>query len=120
MELRYCNTKEGFVVDFWKGIMEEMLAVLYHGKDQNGGDWIKDYEYECQSIIDDIKYFHGALTQASQQASDEAMAQFLNYTEFTHIGNDALIKKETVDINRLVIVAAKINNYLNSERQKSF
>lgn len=59
-------------------------------------------------MIDDIKCFYIANTQAGTEISNETMAKFLIYTEFQHIGNGRLIQRCAIDEIKLCEIAANI------------
>lgn len=99
---------------FWEDIMNCLLGVvLYHGQLPNEESWCREYEYEVNNMLDDIKYFHDVNVDAGLEVSNEAMARFLVYTEAKHIGNAQFINKCAVDESQLLMIAAKINDELN-------
>lgn len=100
--------------DFWKNIMNCLLGVaLYHGALPNEETWVQQYKYETENMVEDIKNFHESAKQAGLEISNEAMAMFLIYTEYDHIGNDHIVKKSSVDMNTLLVLAVQINDELN-------
>ena len=99
---------------FWKDTMNCLLGVvLYHGMLPDEESWCKQYEYEINNIIHEIKNFHKANRDAGFEVSDSEMARFLVYQEFIHIGNEHFVKECVVDESQLLTIAAKINNELN-------
>lgn len=100
----------------WEDIINGLLGVaLYHGKLPDDETWVKQYEHEAQNMMEDIKNFHKSIKSAGLEVSNEAMAMFLIYSEFEHIGNNHLIKKADVDRNTLLFFASKINDELNND-----
>ena len=96
---------------FWENIMNCLLGVvLYHGCLPDETSWYKQYEPEISNMIQDIKNFHKANEIAGKKVSNEAMAEFLIYAEYIHIGNKHIIKKCVIDEEQLLLIAAKINN----------
>ncbi len=73
----------------------------------------KQYEYEVNSMVEDIKHFHDDNVDVGLEVSNEAMARFLVYTEANHIGNAQFVNKCAVDESQLLMIAAKINDELN-------
>lgn len=105
-------------MDFWKNIFNRALSILYHNVDPDEtGSWAYQYEYETKEMEEDVKKFHKAVKNAGYEISNEAMAFFLIYTESEHINNNHLIKKEAIDINTLITVAADINDELNKKKE---
>ena len=103
---------------FWEDIMNDLLGVvLYHGHLPDDETWCRQYDYEVKMMINDIKHFYKANMDAGIEVSDGAMANFLVFTEFEHIGNERLVKECTIDENQLLMVAERINNELKKERQ---
>lgn len=99
---------------FWEDIMNCLLGVvLYHGKLPHEDTWCKQYEYEVNNMIEDIKNFHNDNVDAGLEVSNEAMARFLVYTEADHIGNTQMVNTCPVDESQLLMIAAKINDELN-------
>ena len=99
---------------FWEDIMNCLLGVvLYHGQLPDEESWCKQYEYEVNNMVEDIKHFHDCNLDAGLGSSDEAMARFLLYTEADHIGNAQLVNKCAIDASQLLMIAAKINDELN-------
>ena len=99
--------------DFWKDIMDCLLDILYHGAQPDDGTWHRQYEQEMSSMIDDVKNFHRANTEAGFEVSNESLSHFLVYAEQTHIGNSQLIRKCPVDTKKLYLLAAQINDGLS-------
>ena len=101
--------KKYAISKFWKEIMEKLLGeALYHGVIADEKSWVIQYEHEVSNMIDDIKAFCIANTQAGMEISNETMARFLIYTEFQHIGNDRLVRRHAIDETKLCEIAANI------------
>ena len=99
---------------FWEDIMNCLLGVvLYHGQLPDKESWCKQYEYEVNNMVEDIKHFHDYNVDAGLEVSNEAMAKFLVYIESDHIGNAQFVNKCAVDESQLLMIAAKINDELN-------
>ena len=100
--------------NFWEDIMNCLLGVvLYHGQLPNEETWCKQYQYEVNNMIEDIKNFHNSNIDAGLEVSNEAMARFLVYTEANHIGNTQFVNRCAVDELQLLMIASKINDELN-------
>lgn len=98
---------------FWENIMNCLLGVvLYHGRLPEEDTWCKQYRHEVNNMIEDIKNFHQANTDAGIEVSNESMARFLIYTEREHIGNGHFVNECAVDEFQLVMIAAEINDEL--------
>ena len=63
-------------------------------------------------MISEIKSFHAANANVGYKVSDADMAKFLVYEEFEHIRNSHLVSKCVIDNERLLMIAARINNEL--------
>lgn len=99
---------------FWEDIMNSLLGVvLYHGHLPDEESWYRQYEYEINNMIDDIRNFHNCNVDAGLEVSNETMARFLVYTESVHIGNAQFVNSCLVDEAQLIMLAAKINDELN-------
>ena len=99
---------------FWEDIMNCLLGVvLYHGKLPDEETWCKQYQYEVNNMIEDIKNFHNSNVDAGLKVSNQAMARFLVHTEADHIGNAQFVNKCAVDELQLLMIASKINDELN-------
>ena len=95
-------------------IMDCLLGVvLYHGQLPDEESWCKQYEYEVNNMVEDIKHFHDDNVDVGLEVSNESMARFLVYTEAEHIGNVQFVNKCAVDESQLLMIAAKINDELN-------
>lgn len=71
---------------FWEDIMNCLLGVdLYHGKLPDEESWCKEYEYEVNNMVEDIKHFHDDNVDVGLEVSNEEMARFLVYTEAEHL-----------------------------------
>ena len=99
---------------FWEDTMNCLFGVvLYHGQLPDKETWCKQYEYEVNNMIEDIKNFHNSNVDAGLGITNEAMARFLVYTENKHIGNTHLVNSCAVDASQLLMIAVKINDELN-------
>lgn len=99
---------------FWEDIMNCLLGVvLYPGQLPDEETWCKQYQYEVNNMIEDIKNFHNSNVDAGLEVSNEAMARFLVYAEAEHIGNAQFVNKFAVDESQMIMIAAKINDELN-------
>ena len=99
---------------FWEDIINCLLGVaLYHGRLPDEETWVKEYVYETENMVEDIKHFHESAKSAGMEVSNEAMAMFLIYTEFMHIGNEHIIEESAVDMDTLLVLASQINDKLN-------
>ena len=99
---------------FWEDIMNCLLGVvLYHGQLPDEESWYKEYEYEVNNMVEDIKHFHNDNVNVGLEVSNEAMARFLVYTEAEHIGNAQFVNKCEIDESQLLMIASKINDELN-------
>lgn len=88
-------------------------VVLYRGQLPDEESWCKQYEYEVNSMVEDIKHFHDDNMDVGLEVSNEEMAKFLVYTEANYIGNAKFLNKCAVDESQLLIIASKINDELN-------
>lgn len=71
---------------FWEDIRNCLLGVdLYHGKLPDEESWCKEYEYEVNNMVEDIKHFHDDNVDVGLEVSNEEMARFLVYTEAEHL-----------------------------------
>lgn len=99
---------------FWEDIIKYLLGVvLYHGQLPDEESWYKEYEYEVNNMVEDIKHFHDDNMNVGLEVSNEAMARFLVYTEADHIGNAQFVNKCEIDESQLLMIASKINDELN-------
>ena len=73
---------------FWKNAMETLLRnILYRDKNEENCLWTDEYSDEVKNMVEDIKDFYKAVTDAGIEVSSSAMAEFLVYTEWKHLGN---------------------------------
>lgn len=99
---------------FWEDVMNCLLGViLYHGQLPDEETWCKQYQYEVNNMIEDIKNFHNSNEDAGLEVNNDAMARFLVYTEKEHIGNAQFVNKCAVDELQLLMIASRINDELN-------
>ena len=99
---------------FWEDTMNYLLGiVLYHGQCPDEKSWCKQYAYEVNNMVEDIKNFHNKNADAGLEVSNEAMARFLVYTEAAHIGNAQFVNVCPIDEFQLIMIATKINDELN-------
>lgn len=101
---------------FWNDAINQLLGTCLYNEDHtdDGKTWTDAYAYETENMVADIKCFHKSLKRIKLDVSNKAMANFMVYTEYIHIGNT--IAK--IDKSALILLAAQVNDKLNEESEE--
>lgn len=104
---------------FWKNTMETLLRdILYRDKNKENRLWTDEYPYDVEKMAEDVKDFYKAATDAGIEVSSSAMAEFLVYTEWKHLGNKFSVLHPD-DKSQLFTLATAINQELEEPCSKS-
>lgn len=103
---------------FWQDTMNRFFEVIYPGISPDETSWCVQYPYEIFYIVEAIKHFYFNNMELGFEISNEAMARFLIYAEYEHIGNlsnFSLLPSYSINENELLMIAAQINDELSDE-----
>ena len=99
--------------------METLLRdILYRDKNKENRLWTDEHPYYVEKMAEDVKDFYKAVTDAGIEVSSSAMAEFLVYTEWKHLGNKFSVLHPD-DKSQLFALATAINQELEEPCSKS-
>ena len=104
---------------FWENAMKTLVRdILYRDKNEENRLRTDVYPYDIVKMAEDVKDFYKTVTDAGMEVSTSAMAGFLVYTEWKHLG-DKFSALHPDDKSQLFALAAAINQELEEPCYKS-